>query len=185
LGKPKQLLNCQGESLLCHIVNVAAATNVKPLVVVLGANAALLIPEIDEAKASIATNENYKNGMASSITTGLKYLIEKNPLTDGVLVLMCDQPFVSAELLNNLIHTQQQTGKPIVASTYGDTIGTPALFHKAIFNELLSLQGDTGARKIIQQHLNEVATVPFEKGNVDIDTQYDYENLLKSVNKNV
>lgn len=180
LGKPKQLLNYQGERLLRHMVNVAAAVPAKPLVVVLGANADLLIPEIDEAKASIAINKDYKTGMASSIITGLKYLEEKNPLTDGVIILMCDQPFVSAVLLNDLISTQQQTVKPIVASNYGNTIGTPALFHKSIFNELLQLQGDTGARKIIQHHINEVATVPFEKGNVDIDTEEDYEKFLSS-----
>jgi molybdenum cofactor cytidylyltransferase len=81
--------------------------------------------------------------------------------------------------LNDLIATQQQTAKPIVASTYGNTIGSPALFHKIIFDELLQLQGDTGARKIIQQRIHEVATVPFEKGNVDIDTEEDYANLIK------
>jgi molybdenum cofactor cytidylyltransferase len=184
LGKPKQLLNYRGGSLLGNTVNVVAMADAKPLVVVLGYNAALLIPEIDKAKALIVINENYATGMASSIVTGLKYLIEKDPLTDGVLILMCDQPFVSAALLNNLIYTQQQTGKPIIASTYGDTTGTPALFHKTIFNELLLLRGDTGARKIIQQHIHEVATVPFEKGSIDIDTEEDYENLLKRLNKN-
>lgn len=180
LGKPKQLLNYQGERLLSHMVNVTAAVPAKPLVVVLGAKADLLIPEIDEAKASIAINKDYKTGMASSIITGLKYLEEKNPLTDGVIILMCDQPFVSAVLLNDLIATQQQTAKPIVACNYGNTIGTPALFHKSIFNELLQLHGDTGARKIIQHHINEVAIVQFEKGIIDIDTEEDYENLLRN-----
>lgn len=165
------------------MVNVTVTARAKPLVVVLGANADLLTAEIDEAKASIAINKNHKTGMASSIITGLKYLVEKNPLTDGVIIMMCDQPFVTDGLLNDLIFTQQQTGKPIVACCYGNTIGAPALFHKTIFNEFLLLQGDTGARKIIQQHLSDVATVPFEKGNIDIDTQEDYENLLKSANK--
>lgn len=180
LGKPKQLLNYRGEGLLRHMVNVAAVVPAKTLVVVLGAKADLLIPEIDEAKASIAINKDYKTGMASSIITGLKYLEEKNPLTDGVIILMCDQPFVSAVLLNDLISTQQQTAKPIVACNYGNTIGTPALFHKSIFNELLQLQGDTGARKIIQKHIHEIAAVPFEKGIVDIDTEEDYKNFLSN-----
>lgn len=184
LGKPKQLLHYHGEGLLHHMVNVAVTARAKPLVVVLGANADLLTAEIDEAKASIAINKNHKTGMASSIITGLKYLVENNPLTDGVIIMMCDQPFVTDGLLNDLIFTQQQTGKPIVASSYANTIGAPALFHKTIFNEFLLLQGDTGARKIIQQHLSDVATVPFEKGNIDIDTQEDYENLMKGTNKN-
>ncbi len=180
MGKPKQLLNYQGETLLRRIVHVSATTTAKPLVVVLGSNANLLITEIEEAKVSIVINKEYKTGMASSIITGLKYLKEKNPLTDGVIILMCDQPFVSTALLNNLMLTQQQTGKPIVASSYGDTMGTPALFHKCIFKKLLLLQGDTGARKIIQQHLSKVVTVPFEKGTVDIDTQEDYEKFIEN-----
>jgi molybdenum cofactor cytidylyltransferase len=177
LGKPKQLLEYNGGSLLRHVLRIAAEAEANPLIVVLGANADLLIQEIDEKEADIVINKDWKEGMASSIIAGLNALLEKYPSVDGVIFMMCDQPFVSESLLNDLIITQQQTGKSIVTSSYDNTMGPPALFHKSIFPELLQLHGDTGARMILQQHINEVATVLFSKGNIDIDTMEDYEAL--------
>ena len=179
LGKPKQLLLFNGKSLLRHTIEAAVATGVKPLIIVLGANASLLTPEIDDNNTQIVINTNWKDGMASSIIAGLTALLEKYPDTERVIFMMCDQPFVTTSLLNNLLITHQQTGKPIVASIYDGVIGVPALFYKSHFKELLQLQGDTGARKIINQDVSEVATVFFAKGKIDIDTADDYENLLK------
>ena len=179
LGKPKQLLLFNGKSLLRHTIEAAVATGVKPLIIVLGANASLLTPEIDDNNTQIVINTNWKDGMASSIIAGLTALLEKYPDTERVIFMMCDQPFVTTSLLNNLLITHQQTGKPIVASIYDGVIGVPALFYKSHFKELLQLQGDTGARKIINQDVSEVATVFFARGKIDIDTVDDYENLLK------
>ena len=180
LGTPKQLLNYNGNSLLQYVTGIAADAAANAVVIVLGANAHLLLPEIDKKKADVVINNNWQQGMASSIIAGLSFLLEKYSSTDGVIFMMCDQPFVNVSLLNDLIITQRQTGKPIVASSYNNTIGAPALFHKSIFPELLNLTGDTGARMIIQRHITEVATVPFSKGNIDIDTAEDYEKLMNS-----
>jgi molybdenum cofactor cytidylyltransferase len=94
--------------------------------------------------------------------------------------MVCDQPYVSSELINDLIAKQKETGKTIVACNYGETFGPPALFHKSLFHELMHLKGDVGARKIIQHHSNEVATILFTKGNIDIDTKEDYNALNHS-----
>ena len=179
LGEPKQLLMYNGKSLLQQVISVADETNIDPLLVVLGANYPVLSKKIDKHKAILVFNKDWQTGMASSIVTGLNFVREKYPLTDGVIIMMCDQPFVSATLLNNLITTQKQTNKAIVCSSYQNTLGAPALFHKNIFPQLLQLKGDTGARKIILQHADDVATVLFLKGNIDIDTPEDYKNLLK------
>jgi molybdenum cofactor cytidylyltransferase len=73
---------------------------------------------------------------------------------------------------------QKNSGKPIVSSQYEDAIGPPALFHRTIFPELLKQKGDVGARKIIEQRKDEVATVPFAEGAIDIDTEEQYRALL-------
>ena len=179
LGKPKQLLTFNGKSLLRHSIEVAEGANMQALMTVLGGNADLLMPEIDSNNTLVVINKSWKDGMASSIIAGLTALLEKYPDTERVIFMMCDQPFVTATLLNNLMITHQKTGKLIVASSYDDVMGVPALFYKSHFDELLQLQGDTGARKIINQHVSEVATVFFAKGKIDIDTPEDYENLLK------
>ena len=180
LGSPKQLLEFNGNRLLFNTVQAASAAKANPLIVVLGSNAQLLMPEIDKENALIVVNKNWTNGMASSINAGLKFLAEKYPAVDGVIFMMCDQPFVTTSLLNELVLTQQQTGKPIVASSYNNVLGAPAIFHKSFFPKLLQLKGDKGARMIIQHHVEEVATVVFLKGDIDIDTTEDYERLLNS-----
>jgi molybdenum cofactor cytidylyltransferase len=98
-------------------------------------------------------------------------------LAEAVIFMVCDQPFVSASVLNDLINTYKETGKSIVTCNYGEVIGPPAFFHKSLFAELMELKADAGARKIIQKHSNEVATVLFIKGSIDIDTKEDYEAL--------
>jgi molybdenum cofactor cytidylyltransferase len=148
------------------------------VVVVLGANADILIKEINETKVTVVENGEWQEGMASSIRAGLNSLIKKSPSADAVILMVCDQPFVSASILNDLISTQQKTGKPIVACNYGEAIGPPALFHQSLFDELIQLEGDVGARKIILQHSGEVATVYFPEGKIDIDTEADYNALL-------
>ena len=175
LGKPKQLLPYQGKSLLQHVVDAAVNSKANPVIVVLGANADLVSTEIDKIKVHVIENSEWEEGMASSIRTGLNTLLKISPVVDAVIFMVCDQPFVSAVVLDDLITTYLKTGKPIVTCNYGEAIGSPTLFHKSLFAELMQLKGDAGARKIIQTHNDEVATVLFVKGNIDIDTKEDYE----------
>lgn len=177
LGKPKQLLLYNDKSLLQHSIDAAINSNGNSVIVVLGANEDLISKEINKTGAHIITNKEWEEGMASSVRTGLDTLFKISPTTDGVIFMVCDQPYISSSLLNDLISTQQKTKKPIITSSYGETIGPPALFHKSLFNELMQLKGDAGARKIIQQHSYEVATVLFTNGKIDIDTKEDYEAL--------
>ena len=147
------------------------------MIVVLGANAELLEKEIEDKKIHISFNKEWSEGMASSVRCGINTLMQIAPAAESVMIMVCDQPFVSSSLLNDLIVTQRGTGKPIVTCQYETTIGPPALFHKTIFSELLQLKGDAGARRIIEQKRNDVATVSFSKGIIDIDTEEDYKTL--------
>jgi len=158
----------------------ALNANASSVMVVLGAHSNLLYGEIDKNKVQMVMNTEWEEGMASSIRIGLKSLLKLIPSVDAVIFIVCDQPYLSASLLNELLITQQETGKPIVASHYGEAIGPPALFHKSFFSELMQLKGDTGAKNIIQQHSAELATVPFPEGKIDIDNPADYEELQKN-----
>jgi molybdenum cofactor cytidylyltransferase len=176
-GRPKQLLPYNGKSLLEHTVDTANDTDANPVIVVLGANAALLEKVIGEKKVHIVENKEWKEGMASSIRCGLNALVHIAPSSEAVILMVCDQPHVSASLLNELIATQKKTGKPIVTSQYENSFGPPAIFHKTTFQELMQLKGDAGARKIVALHSNDTATVLFAQGNIDIDTEADYQAL--------
>ena len=178
MGRPKQLLPYNGKSLLEHTVDTANDTDANPVIVVLGANATMLDKEINEKKVHITENTEWGEGMASSVRCGIKTLMQIAPYSDAAIIMVCDQPFVSPALLNELIAAQKNTGKAIVTSQYNNAIGPPALFHKTVFPGLLELKGDAGARKIIEKRKTDVATVSFDKGEIDIDTEADYKALL-------
>lgn len=175
LGSPKQLLTYAGSTLLQHAIDTALASNAPHVIVVLGANAKIIKEEVKDATAEIVLNDAWEEGMASSIRYGLQMLVEKNPQTEAVVFMVADQPFVTTDLLNNLLDLHRKEQHSIVASKYETTFGTPVLFGKAFFNELLQLKGDFGAKSLVRKYINEAAFVSFPKGEIDIDTMDDYE----------
>jgi molybdenum cofactor cytidylyltransferase len=180
LGQPKQLLPYKGQTLLQNTLSVALTSNAQSAMVVLGANANILQKEITDSKIHVIVNNDWQEGMASSIRAGVKAITEICPSIEGVILLVCDQPFVNSALLNNLITAHQKTGKEIVACTYGNTFGPPVFFHHSLFAELLQLKGDRGARSIVQKHLDNMEAIPFPEGIFDIDTEGDYEKIKGS-----
>jgi len=96
---------------------------------------------------------------------------------DASLLLTCDQPFVTAAVLAQIIQLRLTSGKPIVASAYASTLGIPALFDRSCFPDLLRLEEDSGAKKIILAQPHDVASFDFPAGEIDIDTAADYEKL--------
>jgi molybdenum cofactor cytidylyltransferase len=174
LGTPKQLLTYEGKTLLQHSLQSALDSVAYPVIVILGAQADRIKNETSFNSAHIVINADWQEGMASSIRCGINALLQIDPGTGGAVMMVCDQPYVTAALINELIATHQNTGKTIVASSYSDTLGVPALFHKSIFNRLLQLKDDAGAKSIIQQNAKDTAVVAFPNGNVDIDTEADF-----------
>jgi len=118
-------------------------------------------------------------GMASGIVIGLKKAITLKNELEKVIIVVCDQPFISSSLLQQLYQKQNESAKHIVASAYADTIGTPALFTQKYFDVLMNLKGDEGAKKLLKRYSDDLASVDFADGYIDIDTKEDYENLLK------
>ncbi|GAA0557665.1 nucleotidyltransferase family protein [Chitinophaga japonensis] len=177
LGAPKQDLLYQGKTLLQHAIQVALSTNCTPVIVVQGAHALVISPEIPQERVTIVENPEWQEGMASSIRVGVTALEQRAPLATGVILMLCDQPLVDAEHLNNLVQKKLETGKSIVASYYNNTLGVPVLFDQSFFPHLQALKGQEGAKKLLYQYEQEVAAVPFPQGSVDIDTMTDYQQL--------
>ena len=175
LGQPKQNLLFNGETLLQRAVEAGQRSKADKIIVVLGAHAETIKPIPD---TFTVFNKEWQEGMASSIRCGIAEIIQ-DAAVDKVIIMLCDQPFVSAALLNALIDKQAKKGKSIIACIYKETIGAPALFNRSIFPELMELTGQDGAKKILNNHANDLATILFEKGSIDIDTPQDYGNLQK------
>ena len=149
--------------------------------IVVGSDSDAIKKEIKEMKVDVVENAEWQEGIASSLRCGLTAVQKMKPVTDGIIFMVCDQPYVNPSLLDGLLRAQHETGLPLVSSNYEGTLGTPALFHQSFFAELMTLKGDTGARKILANHPDQVAAVSFPEGVIDIDTDAQYE-LLKQNN---
>ncbi|MFM6206001.1 NTP transferase domain-containing protein, partial [Planktothrix sp.] len=107
-----------------------------------------------------------------------KELKRIQPDSEGVVITLCDQPFISSSIIDKLVETYQQTQPLMVVSEYNNILGVPALFCQDLFENLMNLDTTTGAKSLIQKYPNYRSIVPFPLGIFDIDTPQDYENLL-------
>lgn len=176
-GEPKQKILYKGKSLLKHVIDTAIDAGCQPVITILGAFAEEIHADIEKEKVNIFHNPQWEEGMSSSIRLGIEMLKKTETTVSEVIVMVCDQPFVTTELLNHLISEKAASGKDIVACSYNYTLGVPVLFDKKIFPELLLLKGDEGAKKLLTSHEQCVAAIPFPLGNIDIDTKEDYKAL--------
>jgi molybdenum cofactor cytidylyltransferase len=177
-GSVKQLLHFNNKTLLQHVVEEAVDAGAGSVIVVTGAYADKISESINNTHVEVMYNENWQEGIASGIVAGVHKAITLNNDVEKVIIAVCDQPFVSSALFNQLYQKQVEGVEHIVASAYADTIGTPALFTQKYFDTLLGLSGDEGAKKILKDNLHDVATVDFPQGAIDIDTQEDFNDLL-------
>lgn len=177
-GSAKQLLGFNNKTLLQHVIDEAIAAGAGPVIVVTGANSNEVLKGIDQHNLQVVFNEHWQNGMASGIVLGVNKAIALNDAVEKIIIAVCDQPFITAGLFKQLNTKQEETGQPIVACAYADTLGTPVLFTQKYFHALLDLKGQEGAKKIVKLHPEDVATVRFPQGHIDIDTQEDYDNLM-------
>ncbi len=171
LGHPKQLVPYRKHTLLSYTVHEALATNQGEVVVVLGAHEEEIQKTIQDA--TVISNKYWQEGMGSSIVAGVSYLMEKG--AEGVVLLLCDQPYVTTELIRKVINGGMASG--IAVCDYGESSGPPAYFSKHYFPELMALKGDHGARQVVKKYKEQLCYISFPKGRHDIDTAEDLKIL--------
>ncbi|MFD2932317.1 nucleotidyltransferase family protein [Spirosoma flavum] len=180
-GKPKQLLSHDGTTLVRRMANAALSLQTGPVIVVLGANQDLIYTELAHLPIHTPINPDWRDGMSSSLRVGLNRLSDEP--VEAFLIVLTDQPYVTAELLQQLITTQEKRGLGIVACRYGESghLGVPALFDIRYRSEFMRLSGDVGARKLIQQYSSDCAEIPFPLAAIDLDTWQDVEAWQSSL----
>ena len=179
MGRPKQTLQFQGTSLLRRATLAALDAGCRPIVVVTGANAESSRQELDQLEVYEAFNPDWQTGMGSSVHAGVERLLSIDAEVAAVILLLCDQPHVSSAVVSSLLAAHHSTGKQVIASTYGESFGAPALFSRTLFTELTQLAGSSGAKEIIKRHASAAHFVPFPEGEIDVDTPDDFSDLVK------
>lgn len=181
MGAAKQTLKFKGETLLRRSAETALQTS-RYVVIALGARREILRREIEDLPVAITENKDWQSGMGGSLKISLAELLKSGENFGGVIVMVCDQPFVSVDLLGKISAEFEQTDSLIVACEYENTRGVPALFSEKLFAEMLSLESSDGAKKLIKKYASETAVVSFPEGAFDVDTPADYERLMKNFN---
>lgn len=183
MGQPKQLLPYRGKPLLQYTLELVSDLAVCSSVLVLGANYETISGVIDPGETRIVVNPDWGAGMARSLVYGLQKSLEFCPEMDQLLILLSDQPYINRSLLVNLLETHTSKRPLITASQYGQANGVPALFSKVLFEELLGLEGDRGANRLIKKYNEQCVFIPFELGAVDIDTPEEYAGLIEQLDR--
>ncbi|HEY9677958.1 MAG TPA: nucleotidyltransferase family protein [Drouetiella sp.] len=182
-GGPKQLAELGGERLIDIALRVLTESAVEDIGVVVGCYESEIEEHIQQTcyghKAiNLVRNEHWMEGIASSIRSATAYAQSKS--ATHLLLITCDQPYVTKELLNELCDSAIKTfggEDKIAASSYGDSLGIPAIFPAKFYPHLSELSGDKGAKSIIKESGNATA-IEFPKGTFDIDTNEQLEEIL-------
>jgi len=179
MGRAKQLLQIDGESLVRRITRAAIHARCKPIVVVTGADADAVAKEISDLRVESALNPQWSNGMGGSIRCGLAAILKSDPNIEAAAVLLCDQALLDAEVLRNLIASFSDGGKPMAACRYGNTIGPPCCFAKSMFADLLRLPDSQGAKRLLLARPSDVTALDWPQGESDLDTPADWQRFCK------
>lgn len=173
LGRPKQLVQYEGKSLLRRAAEAALASQCVPVIVVLGAEESACCEVLKGLAVQIVVNSDWPQGLSTSIRVGIQTL-EKSPYKVSAAVFsVCDQPALSREIFDALCDQHRRSGAKIAAAEYAGRLGVPALFAAKYFTRLKSLSGDEGARHLLRENTASIARVPFPGGELDVDTPAD------------
>lgn len=177
MGQPKQLLPYQGRSLLRRAAETALAAGCQPVIIVTGALHQELGADVAGLPVRLVHNAVWEAGPGTSIGVGVKAVEDYAPEAAAVLVLLSDQPLITAAHLRALLAGWQQSGLP-VATGYAGTVGVPAVFGLPLWPQLLALPAAAGAKPLLQRLGDELGVVPFPAAATDVDTPEQYQQLL-------
>jgi molybdenum cofactor cytidylyltransferase len=174
---PKMLLPFKGKTIIEKVVENVTASNVKNTLVVLGAEYEAILRVISSLLVKSCFNENYKEGMLSSVKCGFRSLPDD---FEAALVFQGDQPMISPETVNEVITAYRKSGKGIVIPVFSKKRGHPLLIDRKYRSEVEKLNPDEGLRSLAAKFSNDILEVNVESQEIlkDIDTQEDYMNEL-------
>lgn len=179
LGKPKQLLEWEGQTLLRRTVNTVLASNVAAVVVTTAPNGVDFERELSGLDWTRAQVKNAPEGQSQSVQAGLN-AVELLGDFDAILFTPCDLPLLSTSHLNALLSRFQSKNWSIVASRFDAVLGAPMIVGRALWPELQKLSGDVGARKLLAVHLADTTSILWEEGRFDLDTPHDVAEWMNS-----
>jgi len=180
LGRPKQTVEFEGESIVGRAARNLISLDIGPVVVVSGSGHHKVSKLLKKYEIDTVLNESWEQGIGSSITVGMHRLPAD---VSGVLIALCDQWMLKSQDFKALLHQWHCDISAITVSCWGNRedgyFGPPVIFPRRLFSELKQLEGDLGARAIIQKYIQHVTFVEMKNAAQDLDEPSDLEELRK------
>ncbi|MFP3913735.1 MAG: NTP transferase domain-containing protein [Actinomycetota bacterium] len=177
LGRSKQLEPWGNTTLLGHVVERVRKYPVDEVWVVLGAEAEAILEQVDLSGCGVVENPEWEEGIASSLRVGLDALVQASRV-EAALIVMGDQPHVDRKVVDAMISVGSRTARPVVIPKYRYAWGNPVLVSRSLWPRLMSLEGDEGARRLLQAHPEWVEEVWTDQlPPRDVDTEADVHEL--------
>ncbi len=177
LGRPKQLIEWRGQTLISRAVANLVSMCGARVTVVTGAHAVEVESDLADRKVIFVHNPDWQSGMASSLRVGVNAAADSP--ADALLVMLCDQPLITLDDLVRLADVWQNQPNCPVAAGYGAICGVPAIIPAALLPELSALQDDSGARAFLRNR-DDVQVVDISTALLDIDTVEDLLQLQEA-----
>jgi molybdenum cofactor cytidylyltransferase len=180
MGSPKMLLLFNGITMLEKVIGNIRDSVVDHIVVVLGAEKEALTELVSKSSVRYCFNDNYKQGMLSSVKCGFRNL---PPDFEAVLVFQGDQPFISPKVINRVIEGYRSDGKGIVIPVCKGKRGHPLLIDQKYRNDIERLDDKEGLRALSRQFSEDVLEVETDDPGIlrDFDTYEEYKKELNQI----
>ena len=181
MGQIKQLLPWGNTTLLGNAIEQAISSQVNEIFVVLGANAKQIHAQHEQYDVHWVYNNAYESGMGTSVASAINALKSSTVAYDGILIMLCDQPYIDSTYLDHLIQTFNRNENLIVATSYTSKNGVPAIFTKEYFQELSGLRADIGAKDLIARNSKHTLAIEPKGKQEDLDTYKAYINAANNL----
>jgi molybdenum cofactor cytidylyltransferase len=165
----KLVADIGGMPMVRRVVETALASTARPVMVMTGHMAAEVAAALSGLDVTLVANPDYATGLASSLKVGIRAVPDA---CDGALVLLGDMPLITAEHLGALVDAFGVAPERIVVPVHEGRQGNPVIWPRRHFAELLQLEGDAGAKRLIGAHRQDVREVELATDGIfaDIDT---------------
>lgn len=178
MGEIKQLLPWKNKNLLEHAISQSLESASDHVFVVLGAQLKAILEATDTAAVTVVHNEKWQLGMGTSIAAAMTFLRDRKLNFDAVLIRLIDQPLLDIDYYNKLIYSYIET-RMLIATSYDDLPGVPAVFDKQYFSKLAELSSDKGAKELLKSNTHDLLLVDSKGSNLDMDTQDVYRSYFR------
>jgi molybdenum cofactor cytidylyltransferase len=183
MGLQKLLLPFAGKTVIAHIVGQLLTSAIDKIYVVVGCEANRIAEQIYSHSVSVVTNRNYESGMLSSVRCGFEALPQQ---CEAVLVTLGDQPAITSELVDKMLHSFAKSKKGILVPLYCGKRGHPVLASTHYREEIMTNFDDIGLRGLLHAHPDDIFELNVSTSAVlqDMDYPEDYKRAVDTFENN-